>query len=254
MSGFAPDQPGAEVRPSPNRGGRRDGATPDAIILHYTGMDSGDAAVAWLCNPESMVSSHYLVHEDGRIVQMVREEDRAWHAGKSCWAGVTDMNSRSIGIEIVNPGHALGYVDFPARQVEAVIDLCRGIVARHAIVPERVLAHSDVAPGRKIDPGERFPWDVLAGAGIGHWVEPEPVGGDSGICEGESGDAVKSLQSKLLFYGYGVDISGRFDQCTRFVVEAFQRHFRPARVDGVADRSTIDTLEHLLAALPKLSA
>ena len=170
MSGFAPDHAGAEVRPSPNFGPRIGYAAPDMIILHYTGMETGQAAEDWLCDPAGQVSSHYLVHEDGRIVQMVRERDRAWHAGKSSWRGVTDINSCSVGIEIVNPGHALGYRDFPKPQIDAVIELCRGIVARHAIVRERVLAHSDVAPGRKIDPGERFPWRRLAKAGIGHFV------------------------------------------------------------------------------------
>ncbi|MEX0956834.1 MAG: N-acetylmuramoyl-L-alanine amidase [Rhizobiaceae bacterium] len=250
MSGFAPDHAGAELRVSPNHGERRGGAHVDAIILHYTGMESGEDAAAWLSNPQSRVSSHYLVHEDGRVVQMVPESLRAWHAGQSIWAGVTDMNSRSVGIEIVNPGHELGYPDFLPAQVEAVIELCRGIVARHAIRPERVLAHSDIAPGRKIDPGEKFPWAALANAGIGHWVSPEPAGADAGLCENDSGDAVKSLQFGLLSYGYGIEVAGRYDDRTRIVVEAFQRHFRPGRVDGAADRSTIDTLQNLLAALP----
>src|SRR6185312_12956132 len=132
------------------------------IILHYTGMETGEAAEAWLCNPESEVSSHYLVHEDGLIVQMVREADRAWHAGASSWHGETDMNSRSVGIEIVNRGHSLGYDNFGDSQIEAVIGLCRGISLRHAVPPERVLAHSDIAPARKVDPGEKFPWRRLA--------------------------------------------------------------------------------------------
>src|SRR5690242_5008569 len=170
MSGFSPDHSGAEVRVSPNFGQRIGVARPDMIILHYTGMKTGEGAEAWLCTPESQVSSHYLVHEDGRIVQMVRESDRAWHAGKSFWGGVTDINSHSIGIEIVNPGHEFGYRSFPPGQIAAVIGLCQGIVARHPIPPQRVLAHSDVATGRKVDPGERFPWRQLAEAGIGHFV------------------------------------------------------------------------------------
>ncbi|MBO6716852.1 MAG: N-acetylmuramoyl-L-alanine amidase [Rhizobiaceae bacterium] len=254
MSGFAPDHPGATVRTSPNFGDRRGCDRPDAIILHYTGMESGEAAEDWLCNPASEVSSHYLIHEDGRIVQMVRETDRAWHAGKSVWAGIADMNSHSVGIEIANPGHELGYSAFPREQVGAVIELCRGIVARHAIKPERVLAHSDIAPGRKIDPGEKFPWHLLAEAGIGLWVEPEPIGNDVGLCKGDSGDAVKSLQSKLLSYGYGIEPTGSFDDRTRIVIEAFQRHFRPGRVDGVADRSTVETLDRLLSADAPLGA
>jgi len=249
MSGFAPDHHGAVVRPSPNFGDRRGAQRPDLIVLHYTGMETGSGAEDWLCNPASEVSSHYLVHENGRIVQMVRESDRAWHAGVSSWHGRADINSRSIGIEIANPGHRFGYPDFPAEQIDAVIALCRGIVARHAIRRERVLAHSDVAPGRKIDPGEKFPWPRLHAAGIGHLVEPAPPGEGAGLAAGDWGEPVKTLQAMLAEYGYGVPISGGFDSMTAAVVEAFQRHFRPALVDGVADRSTIETLRALVAAL-----
>ncbi len=250
MSGFAPDHPGAELRVSPNFGPRRDGQRPDMIVLHYTGMATGPAAEAWLCNPASEVSSHYLVHEDGRIVQMVRESDRAWHAGQSAWLGETDVNSRSVGVEIVNPGHVLGYRNFPGRQIEAVIGLCRGIGSRHAIRPERILAHSDVAPGRKIDPGERFPWRELAGSGVGHYVAPARAGGTPVLRPGDSGAAVEELQSMLSLYGYAVQITGVYDDCTSTVVKAFQLHFRPRRVDGLADRSTVVTLRHLLETLP----
>jgi len=254
MSGFIPDHPGVDVRVSPNFGPRREGLSADCLILHYTGMETGEGAEHWLCAPESEVSSHYLVHEDGRIVQMVREADRAWHAGRSSWNGRTDMNSCSIGIEIVNPGHFLGYPDFPAVQIDAVLDLCEGICVRNGIVPERVLAHSDIAPGRKIDPGEKFPWDVLAARGIGHYVTPSPIAGGRFLSVGDRGEPVEALQSMLALYGYGIGISGIFDGATEQVVSAFQRHFRPQKVDGVADRSTIETLHRLLAALPSLSA
>ena len=250
MSGFVSEHAGAEVRVSPNFGPRRDGMRPDMIVLHYTGMQSGEAAEMWLCNPESEVSSHYIVHEDGRIVQMVREADRAWHAGRSSWRGVTDINSCSIGIEICNPGHEFGHPDFCAPQIEAVIALCAGISMRHGVAPERVLAHSDVAPGRKRDPGEKFPWAALHAAGIGHLVPPAPVRGGRFLTAGESGEPVEALQSMLALYGYGLEITGFFDAATQAVVEAFQRHFRPALVDGVADRSTIETLHLLLSALP----
>jgi len=250
MSGFASEHEGADVRVSPNFGPRRDGLTADCIILHYTGMESGEAAERWLCDPASEVSSHYLVHEDGRVVQMVREADRAWHAGRSSWRGRTDINSCSVGIEIANPGHAFGYPDFSGRQIEMVVELCRGICARHHIAPERVLAHSDVAPGRKIDPGEKFPWRALHAAGVGHMVEPAPIQGGRFLSGGDRGEPVEALQSMLALYGYGVEISGQFDPATKAVVEAFQRHFRQELVDGVADRSTIDTLHRLLAALP----
>ncbi|MCO5084688.1 MAG: N-acetylmuramoyl-L-alanine amidase [Rhizobiaceae bacterium] len=253
MSGFLPDHTGADVRVSPNFGPRAQGFRPDMIILHYTGMETGEAAEAWLCNPVAEVSCHYLVHEDGRIVQMVRESDRAWHAGKSSWKGVADINSCSVGIEIVNPGHAFGYVEFPDAQIEAVIELCAGIASRHNVAPERVLAHSDVAPGRKVDPGELFPWGKLFAAGIGHFVAPSPIGGGRFLTGGDRGEPVEALQSMLALYGYGVEIGGVFDAATATVVAAFQRHFRPERVDGVADRSTVETLHHLLKALPALA-
>jgi N-acetylmuramoyl-L-alanine amidase len=249
MSGFPPDQPGADVRVSPNFGPRRETLKPDMIVLHYTGMETGAAAESWLCDPASQVSSHYLVHEDGRIVQMVRESDRAWHAGKSSWHGQTDINSCSVGIEIVNPGHGLGYNAFPERQVEAVIGLCRGITGRHGIVAERVLAHSDVAPGRKIDPGEKFPWGQLSGAGVGHFVDAAPILPGVALKIDDEGAAVEELQSMLALYGYGVDITGVFDRQTEIVVEAFQRHFRPRLVDGIADGSTVRTLRRLLATV-----
>lgn len=251
MSGFAPDFAGAEVRVSPNFGERREGMRADCIILHYTGMVDGAGAEAWLCDPASEVSSHYLVHEDGRIVQMVRESDRAWHAGRGSWRGCTDMNSCSVGIEIVNPGHQLGYVDFPEAQIAAVVALCGDIVARNGIAAERVLAHSDMAPGRKIDPGEKFPWDRLADAGIGHHVPPAPIRGGRFLSIGDRGEPVEALQSMLAIYGYGIEITGLFDESTRIVVAAFQRHFRRSLIDGVADRSTIETLHALLTSLPK---
>lgn len=250
MSGFQPDHPHAEVRLSPNFGPRKDGMTPDTIVLHYTGMATGEGAEAWLCNPVSEVSSHYLVHEDGRIVQMVREGDRAWHAGKSSWRGQTDINSCSIGIEIVNPGHALGYRSFPMRQMEAVIALCLGIIERHDVSPERVLAHSDVALGRKVDPGERFSWKMLHEAGVGHWVAPTPRNGHTILQPGDTGPAVEELQSMLALYGYGVEITGRFDAQTAITIQAFQRHFRTSSVNGVADASTFSTLRRLLSSLP----
>jgi N-acetylmuramoyl-L-alanine amidase len=255
MSGFVAEHKGADVRVSPNFGPRRDGLTPDAIILHYTGMERADAAELWLCDPASEVSSHYLVHEDGRIVQMVREADRAWHAGKCSWRGRTDMNSCSIGIEIANPGHAFGYPDFPKRQIAAVTALCRAIISRRHIPGERVLAHSDVAPKRKKDPGEKFPWQLLYESGVGHWVRPAPISeGGPTLVPGAHNEAVSEVQAALAKYGYGIGVTGRYDHETRDVVAAFQRHLRPARVDGVVDVSTLATLRRLLETRPVLVA
>lgn len=250
MTAFEPDFPGAAVVPSPNHGERRDGRRPDAIILHYTGMESTDGALAWLCAEESQVSSHYFVYEDGRIAQLVPESRRAWHAGRSSWKGETDINSCSIGIEIANPGHPGGLPDFPEAQVAAVAELCRNCGERWGIAPERVLAHSDVAPIRKVDPGENFPWERLHAAGVGHWVEPAPIAGGRFFQRGDEGAPVEALQAMLAFYGYATEITGIFDAATEGAVAAFQRHFRPARVDGIADSSTIDTLHRLLKRLP----
>lgn len=250
MNDNATDYREAQWRASPNFGHRRGGLKPEVLVLHYTGMESGQGAEDWLCTRESGVSAHYIVHEDGRIVQMVRETARAWHAGKSSWKNASDVNSLSIGVEIVNPGHEHGYPDFPEMQIEAVIALCRDICRRHPIPRQDIVAHSDVAPGRKIDPGEKFPWDRLARAGVGHFVEPIPPDDVELLGAGSHGEAVSELQSELARYGYGVERSGVYDAATETVVSAFQRHFRPARVDGLADRSTRGTLEKLLETLP----
>jgi N-acetylmuramoyl-L-alanine amidase len=222
----------------------------DMLILHYTGMSSAEQSLRWLCDPRSSVSSHYFVFEDGRTLKLVEEGERAWHAGKSFWAGETDLNSRSIGIEIANPGHQFGYRDFPDAQIEAVRLLCREILARHPIPPERVLAHSDVAPLRKEDPGELFPWQRLHEAGIGHWVPPAPVREGPMLKRGDRGGGVAALKQRFREYGYGVAATDEFDNELEAVVAAFQRHFRPDLVDGMADSSTGETLDQLLAALP----
>lgn len=253
MNSFVADYAGASVIPSPNHGERAGGRRPDMIILHYTGMGSAEQALSWLCKEESQVSSHYFVHEDGRVLQLVPEERRAWHAGKSIWAGEADINSCSIGIEIANAGHPGGLPEFPSEQIKAVAELCRDCGDRWGIAPERVLGHSDVAPIRKVDPGENFPWQSLYIDGIGHWIDPSPIGGGRFFQLGESGQPIDALQSMLSLYGYGVEITGNFCERTKGVVEAFQRHFRPERVDGIADFSTIDTLHRLLKALPKYS-
>ena len=245
--------PKIEDSPSPNHGERLEGPI-DILLLHYTGMADDDQALAWLCDRRSNVSAHYFVHADGRVLKLVPEDRRAWHAGASRWGDTDDVNARSIGIEIANAGHPGGLPGYPDAQIDALTALSAAIVGRHPIPPHRVLGHSDVAPGRKLDPGERFPWRRLAAAGVGHWVEPAEIGGgrflQRGDADSRSGGPVEVLQSMLALYGYGVEITGGFDERTADVVAAFQRHFRPARVDGVADGSTIETLRRLLAALP----
>lgn len=249
-----PDSPHADrIHPSPNHGERRGAEQPNSIILHYTGMASASEALLWLANPISEVSCHYFVFEDGRIWQMVPESRRAWHAGKSSWHGETDMNSRSIGIEIANAGHDLSkmppdpgaYPDFPEAQIEAVIRLVADIKARWSIPDARILAHSDIAPGRKVDPGERFPWERLAAAGLGLWPRQKPPAGGPGYRAGDEGMPVAALQSMFAKFGYGIEISGVYDQRTVDVVTAFQRHWRQGRVDGVADGETLGVLRFL---------
>ena len=231
-------------RPSPNFNDRQGGPA-DMLLMHYTGMESGEGALDRLCDAAAQVSAHYLVFEDGRIVSMVDEDKRAWHAGVANWAGEMDINSRSIGIEIVNPGHEFGYPDFPVAQMTAVNALSQDIVARLNIAATRVLAHSDVAPGRKADPGEKFPWAALAGLSVGHWVAPVELINGPVMAMGDRGDNVAELQFQLADYGYGIVVDGQFGAMTAAVVTAFQRHFRPERVDGAADLSTVGTLRLL---------
>ena len=246
---FPPDSPVVgQVRPSPNREPRRGVARPDILLLHYTGMATTDVALERLCDPGPRVSSHYLVFEDGRVFQLVPEAQRAYHAGASYWEGSTDINSRSIGIEIGNQGHDYGCPAYPEPQIAAVEALCRDIVARNAIAPWHVLAHSDVAPDRKRDPGEVFPWARLAAAGVGLWITPEPIVTGGALCPGDQGERVVHLQRLLAAFGYGVAPSGHYDSTTHEVVAAFQRHYRPARVDGIADFATVRTLEKAVVA------
>jgi N-acetylmuramoyl-L-alanine amidase len=238
---------------SPNHGERRGHGRPNCVILHYTGMPTGEAALKTLTDSASQVSAHYLVWEDGAIDQLVSESRRAWHAGKALWKGESDLNSASIGIEIVNRGHDGGSPPFPERQIAATIALVRDVCTRWRIGPERVLAHSDVAPARKQDPGEVFPWDQLWRAGVGRWTEPAPLAGGALFAHEEEGPPVRALQAMLALYGYGVEITGVNDQQTRQAVAAFQRHFRQARVDGEADASTVATLKALIDGLGRRS-
>jgi N-acetylmuramoyl-L-alanine amidase len=226
-------------RSSPNVDARPPGCAVDALILHYTGMPSAAAALERLCDPAAAVSAHYLIDEDGSVIRLVPEERRAWHAGKSFWAGRAGLNDCSIGIELVNPGHEWGYRPFPEAQYAACIELCRAILGRWRIPTQRVLAHSDVAPDRKQDPGELFDWARLATAGVGLW----PASGTG------APRPTRQLQAALAGLGYGIPCHGRLDQATRIVIAAFQRHFRPARVDGVPDRETLGRLDGLVRAL-----
>ncbi len=219
-------------RPSPNHGPRPSPGRVDMLLLHYTGMTSAAAALERLCDPASEVSAHYLVEEDGTVWQLVDENRRAWHAGRAFWAGATNINDRSIGIELVNPGHENGYRPFPDAQLAALETLCRAILARHPIAPERILGHSDVAPERKTDPGELFPWERLAQAGIGRWPDFAADAGGAGAAD------IRAAQRNLARIGYDARASGRLDSATQAIVAAFQRHWRPASCTGALDAET----------------
>lgn len=250
---FEPDYKDvAYMRPAPNID-ERVGGPADMLLIHYTGVVEAEKALKWLCMEASKVSCHYFVFEDGRVVQSVPEEKRAWHAGVSSWQGIEDNNSRAIGIEISNPGHEFGYVPFNDVQMDSVIALCKDICRRNAIQAHRVIGHSDVAPSRKQDPGELFPWNKLHEQGIGHWVPEAPMRDGRFLQMGEEGQPVEALQSMFALYGYGLEVTGVFDQKTQDVVTAFQRHWRQSKVDGVADTSTIETLHALLKSRPVTS-
>lgn len=226
-------------RPSPNHEARQPGQIIDMLLLHYTGMPSAAVALDRMCDPAARVSAHYCIDEDGTVYRLVSEARRAWHAGQSSWGGVTDINGRSIGIELVNPGHDHGYRPFPAPQMAALIALSQAILARHPIPPEHVLGHSDVAPLRKTDPGELFDWAGLARAGIGLWPAP---------AEGETEAAgIEEIRSLLNDFGYDVGTGDEVGALTRAAIAAFQRHFRPTAVTGEADAETTARLKALLA-------
>jgi len=245
-------------RPSPNFDART--RPIDLVVLHYTGMQDAEIAIARLTDPAPVagkypgpwqsptappdaplarVSAHYVVGEDGVVYRLVAEENRAWHAGASSWEGEGDVNHRAIGIEIVNGGHDFGLPDFPGAQIEAVIELVRGILDRWSLKPTRVVGHSDIAPDRKLDPGEKFPWKRLADAGVSVWPKPVDVQLEFGD------DRVGRVQSELAAVGYGVERSGVMDAHTRTALMAFQRRFRPERIDGLIDDETLALLAGL---------
>jgi N-acetylmuramoyl-L-alanine amidase len=248
-------------RPSPNFDART--RPIDLVVLHYTGMQDAETALARLTDPEPVagnypgpwqpfdivadaplprVSAHYVVDEAGQVFSLVPEEHCAWHAGASSWGGEGDVNGRSIGIEIVNGGHDFGLPDFPDVQIDAVIALLGDIFQRWPqLTPARVVAHSDIAPERKLDPGEKFPWKRLAEAGVSIWPKPIPFHTEPGE------DRVGRVQQQLVAIGYGVDMTGVMDAATRAALRAFQRRFRPASVDGLID----DETQMLLAALSR---
>lgn len=214
-------------RPSPNFGERKDDAPIDMLVLHYTDMLCAEDALQRMCDPETEVSAHYLIDEAGDIYQLVDEEKRAWHAGLSYWRGASDVNSRSIGIELANPGHTNGLQPYPTVQMNSLISLSVDILSRHPISPRNVIGHSDIAPGRKQDPGHLFDWQKLADNGIGLWP---------GYGEVISLDLLPRMLKQIGYEAGDAD-----------TIEAFQRHYRPSSIDGVADQETAALAAGLLA-------
>ena len=227
-------------RPSPNQAPRPPDLPIDMLVLHYTGMVSAEAALDRLCDPVAQVSAHYVVEEDGGVWSLVEEDARAQHAGVSFWRGHSGLNDRSIGIEIVNPGHAHGYPDFPAAQMAAVCALCLDILGRHPIPARNVVAHSDVAPGRKDDPGEKFNWFGMARNGVGLWPVDTPDVGTNPMRD------IDEIRTGLRWVGYDVAPIGPADAALSSVLRAFQRHWRPEAVTGDADQGTLARLAALL--------
>lgn len=230
----------------------REGAEVNILVLHYTGTQTAGEALEILSGKDGKeVSSHYTVDEDGVVYAHVPEAERAWHAGISYWRGVDGVNASSIGIEIINPGHEFGYRRFPQSQMDAVAKLCQGILSRHAIPARNVIAHSDIAPARKEDPGELFDWPWLAKQGVGLWPNWGEMLTPNKVLAtlGDRGALVASIQRRLAEYGYGVPQNGMFDDETHKVAIAFQRHFRPENIGGEWDSECDGRLDLLLRAV-----
>ena len=229
--------------PSPNFDERPPGIDIKLLLLHYTGMQSCLAAKERLCDAESQVSAHYLIDENGEIFSLVEEEKRAWHAGVASWHNEKDINSISVGVEIVNRGHEFGYTKFMEPQMIAVEALCKDIIKRHSILASGVLGHSDVAPSRKRDPGELFDWERLASNGIGIWPKVVPV--EPNFKKG----SIKHCQTDLRAIGYGLELTGYLDKATRNTIIAFQRHWLPNLLTGKFDIETAWRIKSLLGKL-----
>jgi N-acetylmuramoyl-L-alanine amidase len=238
---------GVRDLPSPNHDARPDATPIDMLVLHYTGMRSAKDAIDRLRDPASRVSSHYVVDQDGSVLRLVPEDRRAWHAGISTWRGMSALNDRSIGIEVVNPGHEWGYRPFPALQMAAVCDLCLSILSRHAVPARNVVAHSDIAPDRKQDPGELFDWLGLAQNGVGLFPQGVPDLGTGGIVRDSAG--LRDVRRALADIGYQVAPEGPLDPALSSVLRAFQRHWRGEAVTGQADAGTLARLLAVVRAV-----
>jgi N-acetylmuramoyl-L-alanine amidase len=237
---------------TPNFDDRPDGKI-DTLVMHYTGMQTGQEAFERLCDPAAKVSAHYIIYEDGSVINLVQEEKRAWHAGISCWRGISSLNDTSIGIEIVNPGHEWGYRPFPEEQMESVINLSKDIIERHSIPARNVVGHSDIAPARKEDPGELFNWKLLAQEGIGLWPRTRFIwrGSDVLVQPGKEDIDVARIQKMLADYGYHIRVDGFYGPKTEYIVKAFKRHFVPEQVNVSWDKLADARMRALLKLVDK---
>lgn len=237
------------VKSSPNFDDRPGDTPIELLVLHYTGMKTGEEAIARLCDPDAKVSAHYVVEENGNVLSLVPEEKRAWHAGISHWRGRDRLNDNSIGVEVVNPGHEFGYRSFPETQMQAVTALCSEIVKRRKIAPRDVVGHSDIAPSRKEDPGELFDWARLAKVGVGLWPQIGPMAPEVLYEIGDRSEGVMKFQKSLAEYGYGINADGFFGTKSEFIIRAFQRHFDPKDLSGCWTNRCEAILAELLARL-----
>jgi len=232
---------------SPNFNERPDGVEIDTVVIHYTGMESFDKAFSRLCDKEAEVSAHYIIKEDGEIINLVHEGKRAWHAGVSSWRGRDNVNDYSIGIELVNKGHEFGYEAFPSRQMDSLLRLLEELMEKHPIQLRNIVGHSDIAPTRKEDPGELFNWELLVSYNLSVWPDlPQDIGSEALISPGDSGESVKDLQKRLSEFGYQINIDGEYGVETCYVVIAFCRRFAPTNISDVWHEQAEITLNSLL--------
>ncbi len=236
---------------SPNWNERPDGAVINTVIIHYTGMQTGQAALERLCNKESEVSAHYLIEENGIVHQLVNEEKRAWHAGVSHWRGCDNLNHNSIGIELVNPGHEFGYRAFPDMQIHILLGLLEEINERHPITKAGFIGHSDIAPMRKTDPGELFPWKLCWEHGFGLWSLEDGTNEEILLKLGDAGNQVQKLNELLKIIGYNITNCDVFDAETEMALRAFQAHWRQSKVSGIYDKGTKLILQDIAAQSEK---
>ena len=218
------------------------------IVFHYTGMQSERESINRLCNPSSKVSSHYLINRRGKIFSLIQDRHIAWHAGKSCWGRYKNLNKNSIGIELVNKGHQFGYISFKKKQISSLIKLCKKLIKKYKINKKNIVGHSDIAPLRKIDPGEKFPWKYLAKNKVGIWHDNKP-----NFLRKYRKTKVLNKQDKKRFVKnlkkIGYCFSAKNKSFFIKTIKAFQRHFRKELINGILDQECFIIAQNLVKKL-----